>query len=89
MSVFHWALFSLCFVIALLHSASAFLKRRIAKILSYVNISLHIPLVFLFLFSDVSLQTVALCFMSDLLLYLIVNLLALRIECRREGTDDI
>ena len=85
MSILHWALTALLLVIILLHTASAFFKCNIAKILAYVNISLHIAAIFLFLLADFSLDVVALCFMCDLLLYILINLLSDFLGQRRRG----
>ena len=89
MSTLHWALIALFFVVIFLHVASAFFKCKIADILAYVNISLHIVAVFLLLLADVSLEAVALCFMSDLLIYILLNLSAMLREKRRENKDDV
>lgn len=89
MSALHWAVAALFLVIILLHAASALFKCNTVKILAYVNIGLHIAAILLFLLAEVSLDVVALCFMSDLLIYLVLNLLTLSPKKRREDEDDL
>ncbi len=89
MSTLHWFLIVAFFIIILLHAASAFLKCSIAKLLNYVNMGLHIVVILMFLLAEVSLDAVALCFMSDLLVYVVLNILAVSSEKRREGGDDL
>ena len=75
-------------LIATLHIGSAITVGKISKILSYVNIGLHIAAILLFLIADFRLEATALFVMSSILFYLLTNIVYKYIkEHRREKND--
>lgn len=71
-------------VIAALHIGSAFFRKKIAEILTYVNLGLHIALVFELLALKVSIEFMALSFMISLLLYLSSSFVSYKIRKEEE-----
>ena len=89
MGITEWMLGLIFVIIISLHTLAAFLKCRITKPLKYVNIGLHIVTVPLFLLAGGSLNVVALVFMSDFLVYLLLNLAALHRDRERGDESDV
>ena len=76
-------------LIIILHFGSSVFKKKIAEIFTYVNLGLHIALVFELLALKVSFEFMALSFMLSLLIYLSFAFLFYKIRRREEQTDDL
>ena len=72
--------------IVALHVLSVIFSDKISKIINFVNIALHILLIFAMLPAGAALELVALVFMFSLLVYVIAY--AVRRRCtRKEGEE--
>ena len=76
-------------VIIALHFVSAFSKDKIAKILDFVNIGLHIAVFLLLLLADAVLELLALFMMCSILVHLLSSLLSLYVMKKRRADDDL
>ena len=73
-------------LILVIHICTSILKENIAKILSYVNLGLHIVIFFLLMLLKVSLEFLALVFMISLLVHLVAALISYKLrEKERDG----
>ena len=77
------------FVIIALHIVSAFSKDKIAKILNFVNIGLHIVVFLFLLLADAVLELLALFMMCSILVYLLSAMLSLYVLRNRRADDDL
>ena len=69
--------------IIVLHLLSVMLADKRSIILNFVNVSLHIALVFVLLFKEAALELLALAFMSSLLIYTLAFEICRRVRNRR------
>ena len=76
-------------VIIALHIVSAFSKDKIAKILNFLNIGLHIVIVLFLLLADAALELLALFMMCSILVYLLSAMLSLYVLRKRRADDDL
>ena len=76
-------------VIIALHIVSAFSKDKIAKILNFVNIGLHIVVFLFLLLADAVLELLALFMMCSILVYLLSAMLSLYVLRKRRADDDL
>ena len=76
-------------IIALFHIGSVVFEKKLSQILSYVNLALHIVLLFILMALEVSFEFMALCFMVSLLIYLFSSYLSYKIQRRRVKRDDL
>ena len=76
-------------IIILLHTGTALFKKKIAAILSYVNLCLHIAMLFELMALETTFEFMALSFMLSLLIYLFLSLALSKIKGRRQETDDV
>ncbi len=76
----------LCLILAF-HILSAFLEGRIASLLAYVNIALHIALAVLLYYASASLTLLSLVFMVSILVLAASNLAAARLRRRKEDSS--
>lgn len=76
-------------VIILLHAGTALFKKKTAKILGYVNLCLHIAMLFELMALEATFEFMALSFMLSLLVYLFLSLAISKIKRRRQETDDV
>lgn len=74
-------------LIVVLHILSVVLCDFAQKIIKIANITLHIALVFLLLFSRVSLDLVALCFVASLFVYTLSSFIYAKMKKRRASSD--
>ncbi len=72
-------------VFAVLHVLSIFLDEELAKILSYVNIGLHICAIFLFMWLNMSIFQTVLVYMMSIFVYTQINFVLYLISKRREA----
>ena len=79
--------FALAAIIAILHIGSASLKKKIAEILTYVNLGLHIIEFFMLMALEVSFEFCALFFMMSLFTYLLSALVSNKIKRKGEKND--
>ena len=77
------------FAVAFLHVGSSALKKKTAEILTYVNLGLHIAMIFELLALKVSFEFMALVFMLSLLIYLSSSLLFYKIRKGRIEKNDL
>ena len=78
MQTLFWLIFAaIAAAVAALHVLSAVFADKRSAVLNFINIALHIPLVFVMLYLGTPLELVALVFMSSLLIYV------LAFECKR------
>ena len=71
--------------IAAIHVLSVIFSDKRSTILNFVNIALHIALVFVMLYAQASLEAVALAFMCSLLIYVLAFWIKRRVG--KGGTD--
>ena len=76
------------FIIAL-HIGSSALKKKVAEILTYVNIGLHIALIFELMALKVSFEFMALSYMLSLLVYLSSSLIFYYLRRKEDRADDL
>ena len=76
-------------LIIALHMGSSALKKKVAEILTYVNIGLHIALIFELMALKVSFEFMALSFMLSLLVYLSSSLVFYCVRRKEDGADDL
>ena len=62
-----------------LHISTAVFRKKIAEILGYVNLGLHIVMFFLLMLLEVSLEFLALVFMMSLLVYLLSSFVSYKL----------
>lgn len=74
-------------IICALHICSHLFRRKIANILTYVNLGLHILLVFELLLLETSFEFMALSFMCSLFIYTFSYALTSKIRERRGERD--
>ena len=82
-------IFSVMFLVTLIavfifHFLSVFMKENIAKIVIYANIALHIVMFFELLLIRVSLEMLAIIFMSSLLIYLLLSFIRYKKSLQKE-----
>ena len=76
-------------IIVSLHISAFIFKKKTAEILIYVNIGLHIALVFELMALKVSFEFMALTFMLSLLVYLSSAFVSYKLKMREDGEDDV
>ena len=62
-----------------LHVSTAFFRKKIAEILGYVNLGLHIAMFCILMLLEVSLEFLALVFMMSLLVYLLSSFVSYKL----------
>ena len=72
-----------------LHISTSVYKKKIAEILTYANLGLHIVLIFELMALDVAFEFMALVFMLSLLAYLLSSFIAYKIKAERKDSDDL
>lgn len=77
------------FLIISAHAGSVFLREKIAKILGYINICLHIVLFFELLALRASIEFLALMLMLSLLVYLSLSFAYYNIKGKEKEKDDL
>ena len=70
----------LLLLIAVLHALSAFIKAKWGSVFGYVNIPLHIALIFSLLFLGADLSEVTLLIMTSLAIYVILYFVSERMK---------
>lgn len=85
LDIFLYVLFG---TILLIHVLSGLLNERIERVLTCVNITLHIPLLCLLLLRGVGVDLAVLLFMISVFAYTLVRFIKYEIEIRR-GRDDL
>ncbi len=83
-----WAIL-LILNICILHITSAAVSAELSKILSYVNIALHIPLAVLLLLLDAELSELVVIFMGSLLIGLLSALVADKIRANLKKSGEL
>jgi len=76
-------------LIMLMHAGTALFKKKIAEILGYVNLCLHIVLLFERMALEATFEFMALSFMLSLLVYLLLSIALPKIRGRRKEADDV
>lgn len=76
-------------LIMLLHIGSVIFKKRIAQILTYVNLGLHIPFIITLMALETSFEFMALSFMLSLLVYLSLSFVNYKVRIRRDERGDV
>lgn len=72
-----------------IHISTSIFKRKVAETLSYVNLGLHILLVFGLMALDVAFEYMALVFMLSLLVYLLSSFVVYKVKVERKHSDDL
>ena len=70
-----------------LHIGCALFEKKIAEILSYVNLGLHIALLFMLMVLKVSFEFMALTYMASLFIYLLPAFIKHK-RMKRGGAED-
>ena len=72
-----------CAIITL-HVIGALVSKKIGEVLGYVNIGLHLLLIFVLMALKTSFEFMALSFMVSLLIYLLPAFISYKVKKRRE-----
>ena len=75
--------------IAALHCVSVFKDGNLAKIATYINLCLHIPLFLLLMALTVTIEVLALVYASSLLFYLVLSLCRKKLMRKEEIDNDL
>lgn len=87
MKTFKVLAFIIAALIALFHIGSVAFKKKIAEILTYVNLGLHIAEFFVLMALEVSFEFCALFFMISLFIYLLSAFVFYKIKGKEEQND--
>ena len=72
-----------------LHIGSVVLKKKTAEILTYVNLGLHIALIFELMALKASFELMTLVFMISLFVYLAASFISYKIRRKEKTEDDV
>ena len=81
--------FIIAALISIFHIGSVALKKKVAEILVYVNLGLHIAEFFMLMTLEVSFEFCALFFMLSLSLYLLSSFISYKAKRKRGEENDV